>query len=397
MDALRAVWVIHYPEFGGPHNRAARGHHYLAEHGIDLSVVLPDEPGSAAGRLREAGVPVRTMPLVRLRLSADPRLHLHWLRQFRADVARLRAHLRAERADAIILGGLVNVQGAIAARLEKVGVVWQVIDTRIPVAGRAAFVPLLNAGADVVAFGGRQLIAAHPGARMLSNATVCPPGVPTDAFRPCEKRRVAARDALGIPRDALVVGTVSNLNPQKGVEYFIRAAGLVLERVPEAYFVIIGARYRTHQTYARRLEQERQALGANAHRIIFAGPRADVEAWYPAFDVKVIASVPRSEGTTTTAMEALACEVPVVATDVGAVSEVVLDGQTGFLVEPCSAEALAMRIVECCVDPRLRRALGARGRELVVERFDCRVTSGYMADAIRMAADRAKRSSKSGA
>jgi len=113
--------------------------------------------------------------------------------------------------------------------------------------------------------------------------------------------------------------------------------------------------------------------------MVFVGERADVERCYPAFDVHVIASLPRSEGTTTTAMEAQACGVPVVATRVAAVAEVVDDGVTGLLVPPEQAAAIAQAVLRLLEDGALRIRMGAAGRVAALERFDAeRVTDVYV-------------------
>jgi glycosyltransferase involved in cell wall biosynthesis len=104
--------------------------------------------------------------------------------------------------------------------------------------------------------------------------------------------------------------------------------------------------------------------------VVFAGEQGDVERWYPAFDLHLITSLPRSEGTTTTAMEAQACAVPVVATRVGAVAEVVIDGVTGVLVPPERPDAIADAVLRLLGDGGLRARMGAAGRDAALERFD---------------------------
>jgi glycosyltransferase involved in cell wall biosynthesis len=105
------------------------------------------------------------------------------------------------------------------------------------------------------------------------------------------------------------------------------------------------------------------------HPIVFAGERTDVERWYPAFDVDLITSLRRSEGTTTTALEAQSCGVPVVAARVGAVGDAIEDGLTGFLVPPEQPDALARAALKVLGDETLRARMGAAGREAATDRF----------------------------
>ena len=103
--------VIHYPFFGGPHNQALRLNYPLERLGVSTTVVLPGEPGNAAGRLRNAGLDVAEIRLHRIRARVDPRFHVRLIAGFFRDVQRLRALIRERSVDAVEINGLVNTQG----------------------------------------------------------------------------------------------------------------------------------------------------------------------------------------------------------------------------------------------------------------------------------------------
>ena len=274
------------------------------------------------------------------------------------------------RVDLAVAGGLVNPHAALAGRLAGVPVVWKIVDTRAPVPLRRVLMPAVARLSDGVMFTGSELIDAHTGGRALRvPAHVYYPPVDTERFRPSPERRAATRRALGVPSGAPVAGMVANLSPQKGVEHFVRAAALVHRAHPETYFVLVGARFATHEQYARMLDSEIRRAGLSPDRFILAGYRTDVEACYPAFDVKLVSSVPRSEGATTAVLEAMACGLPVVSTDVGAIGEVVENERTGLLVPPLDPGALAGATLRLLRDPALRRRLGDEGRRRCAERF----------------------------
>ena len=94
---------------------------------------------------------------------------------------------------------------------------------------------------------------------------------------------------------------------------------------------------------------------------------------FSAMDVSLITSVPRSEGTTTTAQESMAVGTPVIATDVGAVSEVVEHGVTGYVVPPLNPQAIAGATLRLLTDADLRGRMGRDGRERVLERFSVEI------------------------
>jgi glycosyltransferase involved in cell wall biosynthesis len=366
---VNTLAVIHYPIYGGPHNRLALLGPILREHGVSTTVVLPDGPGSAPERMRAAGLEVVQMPLRRLRARLDPRFHLGFVRGLRTDIRALRQLIRDSEIDLLVIGGLVNPQGVFAARAEGAAVVWQIVDTRIPLLLRAAMMPAVDRLADAVMFGAEGLVGLHPGARHLRVPTaVSRPAVDTTRFVPSEDRRRTAREHFGVPHDAPLVGTLANVNPQKGIEHFVRAAGAVARARPDAWFLIIGERDANNPRYLARIDAEIGDAGLG-ERMLFAGARFDAETLLPALDVKLVTSVPNSEGTTTTAMEAMACGVPVVATRVGAVDEVVEDELTGLLVPPLDPASIARATLRLLENPDTRAAMARAGRTRVEERF----------------------------
>jgi phosphatidylinositol alpha-1,6-mannosyltransferase len=171
------------------------------------------------------------------------------------------------------------------------------------------------------------------------------------------------RDRLGINENPMVF-TVRAHEPQKGIEYLIRAVPLVLEKVPNALFIIggDGSLRSFHESLARR-------LGVSAS-IIFTGriPESELPQFYAACDVFAIPSIVEAFGLVTT--EAMACGKPVIGTDVGGIPDIIEDGVTGFLVKPRDSNALAQKIILILSSPELRKKMGEAGRESVEKKFN---------------------------
>lgn len=275
----------------------------------------------------------------------------------------LRTLIRQHDASFVLLAGLANPHAAVAARLEGVPVIWQIVDSRVPDPARRILMGVVEPLSDCVMFWGQALFDLHvEGRRFRPPVLLGNSPVDLDRFRPDEKRGRAVRRELGIPPDAPVVGSVANINPQKGIEYFVRAAAQINRAHPDTHFVLIGSRMDTHRTYAAKVDAEIANSGIDASRFILLGDRADTEHLYPAMDVKLITSVPASEGIPTTALEAMACGVPVVATATGATAEAVIDQATGFIVPPLQPEAVAVATLRLLDDPARRREMGAAAR-----------------------------------
>lgn len=360
--------VIQSPVFGGSHNRTLTIEPYLRAAGWRTTVVVPDEPGDAADRLRSGGLEVVPLPLHRLRATRDPRAHLRLALSFPGEVAALARLMRERDVDLARVLGIVHPHGALAARRAGAAVLWEATDLSAPALVRRVAMPFVARLADAMLFNGRTLLEVHRRAAALPmpHASYVPP-VDLVRFAPDAERRERARAELGIAADELLIGTVANANPDKGLEYLIRTAALVIAAEPRARFMVVGSTYSNHAAYAARLEIERQAAGLDERQFVFTGARADLASLYAAFDVKVVSSI--SEGTTTTALEAMAMGLPVVATDVGAVHEVVHDGVTGLLVPAREPAALAEAVLRLGRDPGLRARFGAAGRERALQRF----------------------------
>ncbi len=364
----RLLVVNHIPIFCGPHQRYLRLNKPLADAGWDLTVALPDERGTAADRLRDAGVRVVEMPLHRLRARKDPRLHLQFLSTFPPEVRALRALIRAEGADVVLAQTLENPHGVIAGHLEGAGVIWQFVGTKTPMALRRALQPLMREWADVVMCTGVTVGRQHPGVIEMGERFVPFVGpVDTDQFRPDAERREAAREELGLPPDDVVVGKVANINPQKGHATFIRAAADLKKRHPKARFVLLGATYETHPGYAEGLWAEAERLGLRfGEDLIWRDGGRRVAEVLPAFDVFWMTSPPNAEGVPTAVMEAMATGVPVVSTLTGGVADVVKDGW-GHVVGENDAEGLTRMTEPLVGDAELRRRMGEAGRRFAVE------------------------------
>ena len=370
---VRVLSVQHYPTFGGPYNEILRLEPSLNASGVETVVAITDEPGTALPRLR-GRVELRPIPLRRLRLSRDPRLQWWFVSALFGDVRRLRRLIRDEEVDLVKVHGPHNPHGAIAARLERVPVVWVISSTRVPPAFRRIGVRLVRSMADSVLMTGESILSAYPGGDALRPIAVpYYPPVDVDAFHPrTEVQRAAAKHEFGAP-GAPVVGAVANFNPQKGIDTFVAAAARISTARPDARFVVAGRIDPNHAAYQDRVRAQARAAGLLPDKLFFVGEREDVPRVLSSFDVKLLTSPPASEGVPTTVLEAAACGVPVVATDVGAVREVVEDGATGFVVEPGDDAAIAARVLDLLGDPSLRVRMGGAAREKAVAAFSVAV------------------------
>lgn len=172
-------------------------------------------------------------------------------------------------------------------------------------------------------------------------------------------RPLPTRDAIraqwGIPADAPVVGSVSRLVTQKGLQYGLEAFAAVHQQLPQAHYIIAG-----DGELRPALEAQAAALGLG-EAVHFLGWCSDTHTVFHALDVLLAPSL--WEGLPIAFLEAMSHALPIISTRVGPMPEAVQEGETGFLAEPTQAAALVEPLTRLLTDPDLRARMGAAGQQ----------------------------------
>ncbi len=180
--------------------------------------------------------------------------------------------------------------------------------------------------------------------------------------------RAAVRAALGLGEREVVFTCVARFAPQKAHDVLLRAFAEARARSPEPALRLVLVGDDPFGDGKRRAEAVARELGPDVVRaVLFTGIRRDVPQILAASDVFVMSSL--WEGLGLVFLEAMACGLPVLSTRVSAIPEVVIEDETGLLVPPADAPALARAMETLSVDPELRSRLGRAGRARVRERF----------------------------
>lgn len=189
--------------------------------------------------------------------------------------------------------------------------------------------------------------------------SVVPNGVDIEKFKPAGKEY--ARNMLNLPQDKKIVLFVGALKKIKGVDYLIEAAKSFLDTNISLYMV------GRDDGMKKSLEKRAHELKIDNH-IKFTGPvnHEDIPLWLSASDILVLPSL--SEGRPNVILEALACEVPVVATNVGGVPELMINEETGYLVPAKNQMELSEKVNKLLEDRDLRVKMGKFGRMTIIQR-----------------------------
>ena len=188
-------------------------------------------------------------------------------------------------------------------------------------------------------------------------------GMEVEPFLAANDRREQVRRGLGIEPHQVVVGKIARLFHLKGHEYLLQAARNVVDRNPNIRFLLVG-----DGILRESLERSIEAQGLKKH-FIFTGlvPPERIPELIGAMDILVHVSL--REGLARALPQALLSGKPVISYDIDGAREVVLDGETGFLLRPQSIQPLSDAIAHLASNPQLRQRLGAHGRLLCQKRF----------------------------
>ena len=161
----------------------------------------------------------------------------------------------------------------------------------------------------------------------------------------------------------IVIGAVGRISPEKGLEFLISAMEDVIKVYPQAKILIVGE---GNTQYLLALQAKVDELNLSSN-IIFAGFHEDIPEVLRSIDIFCLPSL--TEGFNRTLLEAMACGLPIVATEVGGNVEIIQDGVNGLLVTPGNSGALASAIIALLKDKKKAKNMGIEGRRIVKESF----------------------------
>ncbi|MBL8049949.1 MAG: glycosyltransferase [Anaerolineales bacterium] len=167
---------------------------------------------------------------------------------------------------------------------------------------------------------------------------------------------------LGIPSTATVIITVAVLRELKGIQYMIRAMPSLSDAQPQIYYLVVGG-----GEYYEPLQDEVKKAGVH-EKVVFTGARKDIPALMTASDLFVLPTL--TEALPTVLAEAMALGLPILASRVGGVPEMIQEDINGKLIEPADPQTLAAVCLEMLKDPQRLRQMGNAGRKIAEEKFN---------------------------
>ena len=335
-------------------------------------IVLPF-PGPLVDKFKELKAEVIFVDMSVVKRTYNPIRISSYLLNFLPTVIRLKKLIKDEKIDLVHTNTTVVLGGGIASRLSGIRNVYH---AREIVTHPKPIVWLLNRMIELTA---HRIIAMtdavvkvnFPSAyRRNAKIHTIYDGVDLELFDP-KINSGTFRKEFNIKPDNYVIGMVGRMVPWKGHEYFIRAAEIVTEYYNNVKFIIVGDIVREDQ---RKYKKELIGLVKRSNlngSFIFTGSRMDIPQVIADFDILVLpSSSPEPSGRVI--LEAMALAKPVIATNHGGPSELIIENKTGFLIPPRDSGALAEALINLLRNPELAKEMGNSGRKEVERRFDIR-------------------------
>lgn len=373
---LKVMNIIEEGRYGGPQAVITSVAAKLKKFDVETIVVFPREGSEVFfDKLMEYGISSIRIPLHRPTMQ---KTHLiKYLLFFIPDIISLYKIIKRENADIIHCNSFFQIKGMIAASLAGVKRVWHLHDTMSPFYVRVVAYFFARYLCNNFITAGERVRAYYLDKRHMSNKNISVIQSPVDTSR--YESSIADHDEKMLGFRGLRIVTVGNVNPLKGIEYFIQMAAILNSEYNGLVFLVVGPLFDSQKQYGKKIHELAERL--EVKNLIFYGPSDKVASVLKSADIYVCSSV--SEASPISVWEAMAMAKPIVSSDVGDVSRFIRDGENGCVVPIKDPAALAERVGLLIENEHLRKELGQKARDTAVEHLDVNVCAKEHAELYR--------------
>lgn len=363
---MRVLWIIDGLGPGGAENMMPTLLKQLCECGVESRVcVLQVKRGNpVAEEVRKLGVQVDVINIAHLRALGNlPRI-IRYIRQYRPDIV----HTQLEASD---------IFGTLAAKILGIPTMTTLHTLDVKPRTKRSYWrnlmrwKILNSFCDQI-IAVSEITRQHYttlGIRAEKILTLYN-GVDINRFVPFRHPSSKKRSVLDVPENGIVILTVAVLREAKGIQYMLKTMPVILEKFPNAYYVIAG-----DGTYRDALKGLAYSMGVE-NRVVFLGHRSDIPEILGESDLFVFPTL--MDALPTVLLEAMAVGVPIVSSEVGGIPEILENEIDGLLIQPASPADLAESCIRLLSDHELAGRLSVSALKVAEERFDVRKQAGTL-------------------
>jgi len=351
---------------GGPQRRAVFAASKMLDN-VSTTIITSFENSSDLEILcQQAGIPLKKIRLTRLTREIKPLLRYIFFSAF--EIFAAARYFRKSDFDIVHINGSQQFKGILIAKLGGKKVIWHLTDTLMPEIV-LKFFSVLSFMADGWIYSSERSKAYYqPLIKSNKKGFIIPAPVDTSIVS-----KNVIMDEFSFTNDFLetdiIIGTVANINPIKGLEFFIKAADQVSTSHSNVKFVILGPVSSNQESYFKKLQKLCETL--ELKNISFVGQHTDVRPFLKKLDIYVCSSL--SESSPLSVWEAMAMELPIITTDVGDVGLYVENYINGFVSKVGDINTMSNNIEYLLKNKELLDIYGKESRRIAVQKLDVRI------------------------
>ena len=363
---LRVANIIEDGRFGGPQRRIITVTEKLKMYGIETIVILP-QIDSDIFYEKLVRKDIQRIRLKFHRLTKQKSYLIRFIAFFIPELCSLYKLLKNERIDIVHFNSSRQIKGLIAGKVAGKKVICHLNDVKVPCLINITFKLLTFNLCDAFITAGNRVRNHY----LINNyyhkkpITEIQAPVNTLEFNPEYVKKEEKIDRL----NGLKIVSIGNINPSKGLEYFIRMSSILYKKNNGLNFIVVGASFDSQKKYFMKLVN--LAKNLEVKNMNFYGHSDNIASVLKSTDIYVCSSV--SEASPISVWEAMAMEKPIVSTDVGDVARFIKDGENGFVVPIKDPAALAAKVSILIENKKLRKEFGKKSRKIAEEYLDIEV------------------------
>jgi glycosyltransferase involved in cell wall biosynthesis len=373
---LKIATVTEEGRFGGPQRWISSVSGKLKDFGFDQIVIFPTlDSDRFYEELGLQGISTKRIPLHRL---TKEKTHLiKFILLFFPEIVLLFKLFKKEGVDIVHCNNSWQFKGVIAGKLAGKKIVWHLHETSTPFFVNIVFKFLASYFCDTFITAGTRVKSYYINGPRFAQKQIVEIQAPVDTviFDP---KKVVYDPAISA-YSGLKIVTVGNINPTKGVEYFIEMASILNQRYDNLSFLVVGPHLDSQRVYSDKIVGLMKKYDLkNLH---FCGSSENIPSILKAADVYVCSSI--AEASPISVWEAMSMEKAIVSTDVGDVAKFIKDGVSGYIVPIKNALAMAEKVGLLIENKALRKKVGGNARKVAVKNLDVDICTKKQAEFYR--------------
>jgi glycosyltransferase involved in cell wall biosynthesis len=331
---------------------------------VNTTIVIPiEDSAETIYKLDQFGLQYKTLQITRI--SKNIRCMIQYLVLFITETAEIYNYFKRNKFDIIyVSGGSWQYKGLIAGKIARIKVIWHMNDTYIPYIFRIVF-NILNNLADAFTFASEKTRDYYlPMIKKTKIGYIIPQPVDTSYFS--NSSEIESEKIIKKNYNQLIIGTIANINPIKGLEIFIKIVARLNDFFDNLQFIVVGPVFSSQKNYFDKLLN--QINNHKLRNIKFVGQQQDIRPFLDEFDIFVCTSY--NESGPMTLWEAMSMKKAVVTTNVGDVSKYVHSGFSGEVVNIGDLDTMTQKIKELILDKDKRERYGEKARRIIQHKLD---------------------------